>query len=113
MVCQQAGDLGANGGEVGQVIHADGAAADLVLVSRADAAHGGADFSAGGGGVFTQSVELAVDREDQRRVFGNPQIVAIDRHALGAQGRDLFHQMVRIDDDAVADHRKLARPHNP
>ena len=109
---EQAVDLGVERCQFRQIHHADGSAANLVLVGGADAAHRGADFRSGGGGILAQSVKLAVDRENQRRVFSHPQIVAIDRHALGAQGCDLFHQMVRIDDDAVADHGQLARPHD-
>ena len=49
VVRQQAVDLVRQGVEVGQIHQADGAAADLVLIGRADAAAGGADRGAGVG----------------------------------------------------------------
>ena len=56
--------------EVGEVADADRAAADLVLIGRADAAAGGADL-ARARCVFAQRVEVAVDRQDQRAGLGD------------------------------------------
>ena len=59
--------------QIGEIHEADGAAADFVLVSRADAALGGAD--AGGRVVgLAHGFELAMQRQDQRGVLGNAQI---------------------------------------
>ena len=75
VVHQDAVDLGPQRAEVLEVLHADGAAADLVLVGRADAAPGGADLALAGGGL-AHHVELAVQRQDQRGVLGDAQVVA-------------------------------------
>jgi hypothetical protein len=63
--------MGAAGGRaagrarrIGQVAHPDRAAADLVLIGRADAAPGGADL-AGPRSVLAQRVEVAVEGQDQ------------------------------------------------
>ena len=109
---EQALDLGVERREIGEVHDADGAAADLVLIGGADAALGRADLGPGGGGILPQRVEFAMQRQDQRRVFGDAQIFARDLDALGAQIGDFLDEMTRIDDDAIADHRKLARAHD-
>ena len=62
--------------EMRQIAHPDRAAADLVLVSRADAAPGGADLAGARRGL-AQAVEIAVERQDQRAIVG-------DREVLGA-----------------------------
>ena len=97
---------------LGEVHHADRAAADLVLVSGADAALGGADLHAIAGRLLAMRVELAVQREDQRRVLGDLEIIGGYRDALLAQPLDLADEEMRIDDDAIADDRELARPHD-
>ena len=56
---QQAVDLVRQRVEIGEVHQADGAAADLVLIGRADAAAGGADRGDRVGG-FAQGIELAM-----------------------------------------------------
>ncbi len=109
---QQPLDLAVERGEVGQVHDADGAAADLVLIGGADAALGRADLGAFGSGVLAQGVEFAVQGKDQRRVFGDAQVVARDLDALFAQGGDFLDEVARIDHDAIADHGKFARPHD-
>ena len=75
VVHEDAVDLGAERRRVAQILHADGAAADLVLVGGADAAAGGADL-AGAGGFLADCVELAVQRQDERGVLGDAQVVA-------------------------------------
>ena len=109
VVRQQAVDLVRQRVEVGQIHQADGAAADLVLIGGADAAAGGADRGAGVGG-FAQRVELAMQRQDQRDVLGDAQIVRADGDALAPQLRDLVEKGLRIEHHAVADHRELGRP---
>ncbi len=54
-------------------------------------------------------VELAVQREDQRRVFRNLEIHRRNLDALLPQPVDLADEEMRIDDDAIANDRKLAR----
>ena len=66
VVHEDAVDLGPERGQVAQILHADGAPADLVLVGGPDAAAGGADL-VGAGGVLADDVELAVQRQDERR----------------------------------------------
>ena len=103
---QQAIDLVRQRVEVGEVHQADGAAADLVLIGRPDAAARGADRGGGVGG-FAQGIEFAVQRQNQRDVFGDPQIVRADGDALPLQFRDFVEESLGVEHDAVADHRKL------
>ncbi len=86
---EQAGDLAVERFGLGEVHQADGAAADLVLVGRPDAALGGADRQRAGLDALAMRVELAVDGEDQRGVFGDLQIVGRDLDALRANRLDL------------------------
>ena len=72
---QQALDLGLERARGSQILHADGAAADLVLVGRADAAAGGADLALAGG-FLAQLIELAMQRQDQRGVIGDAEVLA-------------------------------------
>ena len=68
-------DLWLQARQVLQVQHADGAPADLVLIGRPDAALGGADPPLACLRL-AQCVELAMQRQDQRRILGDAQIVA-------------------------------------
>ncbi len=97
--------------EMGEVAHADRAAADLVLVSRADAAARGADL-AGARRVLAQTVEVTVEGQDQRAGLGDLEIVRRDGDALATQLGDLVAQMPRIEHHAIADHRQRAA-HDP
>ena len=81
------------------------------IVGRADAAARGADLRAGIG-ILAERVEIAMQGKDERAIVGDAQIVAADRDALRGEPLDLRHQRMRIDHDAVADHRQLARPHD-
>jgi hypothetical protein len=83
---QQAVDLVRQRLVVGEIHQADGAAADLVLIGRADAAAGGADRGCRICG-FAQRVELAMQRQDQRDVLGDAQIFGADGDALSPQPR--------------------------
>ena len=103
---QQPLDLVRQGVEIGEVHQADGAAADLVLIGRADAAAGGADRGAGVGG-FAQRIELAVQGQDQRDVLGDAQVFRADRDALAPQLCDFVEEGLRIEHHAIADHRQL------
>ena len=58
------------------------------------------------------TVELAVQRQDQGRVLGDPQAVRADRDALAADRLDLVEQRPGVDHDAVADDRELALAHD-
>ncbi len=53
-----------------------------------------------------------MQRQDQRRIFGNLQTVVINRHPLRTHGVNFLHQRPGIDDNAIADDRHLAAPHN-
>ena len=60
--------------QVREVAHAHRAAADLVLVGRADAAPGGADLALARRRL-AHHVELGVDRQDQRAVVGDDEVL--------------------------------------
>ena len=108
---QQPLDLAVEHLQVGEVHQADGAPADLVLIGRADAAAGGADaplpeaFSRATSSSWC-SGRISVAFSAMRRLSR--------RHgdALGLQPLDLVDQRVRVEHHAVADHRKLVRPHH-
>ena len=104
-------DLGRESRLVLEVDHADGAAADLVLIGRADAALGRADLQARIRGL-AEMVELAVQRQDQRGIVGDAQVFRRDHHILLSQAADLLDEMPGIDHDAVADDRELARTYD-
>ena len=48
-----------------------------------------------------------MQRQNERGVMGDFQIVGRDGHALRAQGRDLFQQRPRVNHHAIADDRQL------
>ena len=103
---QQPIDLVRQRVEIGEVHQADGAAADLVFIGRADAAARGTDRRAGVGG-FAQRIELAVQRQDQRDVLGDAQVFRADGDALALQFCHFVKEGLRIEHDTIADHRKL------
>ena len=111
VVHEDAVDLGAERVQVFQILHADGAPADLVLVGGADAAPRGADLL-NPRARFPELVELAVQGQDQRRILGDAQVLARDRHALRLQLVDLGDERPGIDDDAIADDAELAGAHD-
>ena len=100
-------DLRAEIVEMGEVADADGATADLVLISRADAATGSADL-ARAAGIFAQTVQIAMERQDQRAGFGDLEILRRDDDTLSRQLRDFIAEVPRIEHDAIADDRKRA-----
>ncbi len=54
-------------------------------------------------------VEVAIERQDQRNVLGDLEIVRAHLDPLRADRLDFARQMIGIEHDAVADHRELAR----
>src|SRR5215213_6203307 len=87
-----------------EVAHANGAAADLVLIGGANAAPRGADLPRAGR-IFPQAVEVAVDGQDQWAGLGNAQQIGGHLDPLVADALDLRLECPRIEDNAVADHR--------
>ena len=111
VVGEDALDLRLEARQVLQVHDADGAPSDLVLIGRTDAALGRADLAVARLRL-AKRVELAVERQDQRGVLGDAEIVAGDRDPLLLDLGDLLGERPRIDDHAVADHRELALAHH-
>src|SRR5690606_13133997 len=107
VVGEQALNLRLKRFRLGQIDDADGATANLVFIGRANAALGRADLEARIG-AFAHGIEIAVDGEDERGIFGNAQHVRIDVDALRAQFLDFGNEMMWIDNDAVADDAQLA-----
>ena len=113
MVREQAIDLVVQCVWIVEVHQADRASRDLVLVSWADAALGRADLGSGDASRLAMRVEFAMQRQNQGDVLGDLEVGGRHFDALGAQLPDLFHEMVGIKDDAVADDGKFAGPNNP
>ncbi len=90
-----------------QVAHADAAAADLVLVGRADAAGGRADLPLAAAR-FRQHVELAVVRQDDVSLLADEEPSA-DLHPHPRQLVHFLEERLRIDHHAVADDAGDAR----
>ena len=78
---QRALQLGSQRLQVLQVHHADRAAPNLVLIGRADAALRRAD-GVDAGRRLAQAIQLAMERQDQRGVLGDAQILAREGDAL-------------------------------
>ena len=113
VVRQQPVDLQGQRFQIRQIHHPDRAPAHLVLIGGADAAAGRANLRSGiGGGVLAESVQLPVQRQDKRGVFGYFQAVRRHLDALRLQFRHFRDEGVRIEDDAIADDRQLALPHH-
>ena len=112
MVGQQTLDLVVERIGLGEVHEPDRSPRNLVLVGRADAAFGRADLRSAGAPRFSLGVEFAVQRQDERDVLGNLEVCGRHLHALAAYFFDLIHQVIGIEDDTVADDRKLARPND-
>jgi hypothetical protein len=96
---------------IGEVADPDGAAADLVFICGADAAPGRAELAVAAARL-AGAVERAMRRQDQRGIVGELQGLRGDVEPLLAHRLDLGEQRPGIDDDAVADDRQLARPHD-
>jgi hypothetical protein len=93
---------------VGEIHQADGAAADLVFIGRSNAAAGGADCGRRACGL-AQRVELAMQRQDQRDVLGDAQVVGADGDALPLQPIHFIQKGGGIEHHAIADHGELGR----
>ena len=78
---------------VRQIGHADGAAAHFVLVARPDAAASGANLGALARRFFASAVKFAVERQDQRRVFRDHQVLGVDLNTLPFDRLNFFQQM--------------------
>ena len=57
-------------------------------------------------------IELAMQRQDQRAIFGDLQRLRRHAYALLLDLGNFVEEMVRIEHHAIADDRKLARPHD-
>ena len=112
MVLQSTVNAGDEGCLIREVSNADCAAAYFILIARANAATGGADLCALACGFFASAVEFTVDRQDQRSVFRDHQRFWRDFYALLTNGRDLFDEVPRIENNTVTNDRKLTATHN-
>ncbi len=93
---------------VAQVEHPHSAARDFVLVSRSNAATGGADCAAG----RAQCIHHFVEWQHEVRAVAHIQ-PALHIHAVGDQLVDLGEQRVGIEHDAVADRAPHTGVHDP
>ena len=105
---EQAVDLAAERIRVGEVHEPDRAPGDLVLVSRTDAALGGADLGCAAG--LAMGVEFAVQRQNQRDILGDLEVRRRHLDPLPAQRLDFLDEMIGIEDDAIADDRQFPGP---
>ena len=99
--------LGAQRVKVRQIADPDRAAANLVLIGRADPAPGGADL-ARAAGIFAQGIKIAVERQDQRGILGHLQVLRVDLNPLPRQLGHFIAEVPRIEHHAVADQRQRA-----
>ena len=90
-----------------QIAYADRTAADLIFISRANAAPGRADL-ARPCGLFAQAIKVAVERQDERAIFRNMERVGRDGDALGLQLFDLGLERPRVEDNTIADDARRA-----
>ena len=107
VVQQQLVELVRQGLRLGQVADADRTPGHLVLVGRADAAAGGADLALAAGRL-ARTVQRRMQRQDERRIVGDPQIGRGHVQPLFAHPLHLRQQRHRIDHDAIADHAQFA-----
>src|ERR1700722_13389586 len=112
MVRKQAIDLVVQRVGGGEGHQADRAPRDLVLISGANAAFGGADLGSGDVSGLAMRVELAMQRQNQRDVLCDLEVGRGHFDSLAAQRLDLLDEMIGIEDDAVADNRQFSRPNN-
>jgi hypothetical protein len=105
-------DLSPQRRQIRQIHEADGAAADLVLVGRADAALGRADAGCGILGL-AQGLELAVQRQYQNCILGDAQRRRRHDDALFLELGNLVDERLGIDHHAIADDRQFAFAHDP
>ncbi len=95
-------------GRLAKILEVDQGAArappDLVLVSGADAALGGAVSACTEMEVSRATSSLAVQRQNEHRVLGDDEIVRRDGDTLRPDLLDLGDEGPGIDNHAVADH---------
>ena len=96
---------------LGEIDQAEGPPTDLVFVGGADAAAGRAQRLARIR-AFAGDIELAMERQDERGVLGDQEVLRRDLDAGGADALHLVDERPWIEDDAVADDRELARTHH-
>ena len=87
------------------------AATDFIFIGGTDAATGGADRTFARG-LLPGDVELLMQWQNERGIFGDAQRLRRDDDALLFQLGDFVDERLQIDDDAIADHRELAAANN-
>ena len=86
-----------------QITHAQGLFHVFVAVAVGDAALSGAELCAGlGQALFLQAILCHVERHGDGGAVRDFQVLRADLDALLGQGRDLFLEMLRVDDHAAA-----------
>ena len=95
---------------LGEVDQSNCTPPDLVLIGRSDPALRRADLHALTRAFLAMSVELAMQRQDERRILGDLEVFRGDLNALLAQPVNLAREEMRVDDDAIADQGELAGP---
>jgi hypothetical protein len=91
---------------LGQVAHADAAAADLVLIGRTDTAPGGADLARDI--LFSGQVNGLVPGHDDMQIAVHQQLVIILEITLLFQVLDFAKKNLRVEHHAIADDTSLA-----
>ena len=110
---QVVSQLGSKTLRISEVLHAQGPSRDLVFVSRADAATGGADFFAArlGPGRFAGHIERDMVGQDQRARFGHTQPGTHFDTSLFQSG-DFLKKFGYREDHAIADVTLDPRAHD-
>ena len=110
VVRQKTFDLQVERGRICQVCNANGAAADPVFISRANAALGRADLS-GAERAFTGRVDILVPGQDQGGIVCQNERLRRHLNPLRLNAFNLGQHVPRVDHDAIADHRQLTTAH--
>ena len=96
---------------LGQIGHAETGAGDLVTVSRADAALGGADLVLALE-CLAEAVEFPVPRHHEMGAVADEEVLGVHLDPAIGEPLDLGNQSNGVDDHAVADDAKLALAEN-
>ena len=107
MVCAKPVKLGIQGIKMRKVAHTNRATPHLVFIGRANTAACGSDLARTCCSL-TQPVKVTVDRQDQRAVVRQCEILGRYRNALPAQLCHFITQRPWVEDDPVADNRQRA-----
>ena len=107
MMRAEAVELRVQGIKVRQIANTDRPPANLVFISWPDTASGGADLSRTRSSL-AQAIEIAVDRQDQRAIVGEREVIGGDRNPLPAQFLHFGTQRPRVKHHAIADDRQRA-----